>query len=108
TGIDYQLSSSASGVTLFRGGSYKFTVMVSPLGGTFANAVALSCTGAPLFSACGVSPSQVVPGSAGASATVAITTNPGKTPTGSYTLTIGGASGGLLHSVSFQLVVTRH
>lgn len=108
TGVDFGISVTPSSATVPRGGSSRFSVSLTPLGGAFSNAVALSCSGLPVASSCTFSPVSVTPGSSGASSVMTLTTDRFRTPVGNYTLTITGVSGTITHSTQVQLTVTKH
>jgi Beta-propeller repeat/Abnormal spindle-like microcephaly-assoc'd, ASPM-SPD-2-Hydin len=74
TGSDFGLTSSASSATVKAGMTATYTVSVAPVGGTFANAVSLSCSGAPAKTTCGLSASSVNPGSVPATVTLTVNT----------------------------------
>jgi len=96
---DFSLSASPSTQTIGRGGSTSYTVTVAPSGG-FGGAVTLSVSGLPSRTSGNFSPNPTTT----STSTLTIKTNR-KTPTGSYTLTITGTSGGLTHTVHVTLVV---
>ena len=73
TGLDFTLASAISKVTVKAGTLATYTLTVTPLGGSFANAVKMGCSGAPAKATCSVSPSPVTPGLN--SATVTLTIN---------------------------------
>jgi len=74
TGSDFSLASPAPSASVKAGVTATYNLTVSALGGTFANAVTLSCSGAPLTSTCSVSPGSVTPGSNSAGAVLTINT----------------------------------
>ncbi len=109
TGLDFYINVNPSSVALLRGTSYNFTVSLTPLGGTFANSIALSCSGLPTDSSCAFSPASVTPGSGGASSVMILSTDKNHTPVGNYTVNITGVAGTLSHSTQVQLnVFTKH
>jgi hypothetical protein len=73
-GVDFSLSSSTSSATVTAGIGATYSLTVAPLGGTFANAVKLSCSGAPAKTTCGLSKSSVTPGSSPSIVTLTIST----------------------------------
>ncbi|HEU4416264.1 MAG TPA: choice-of-anchor D domain-containing protein [Candidatus Angelobacter sp.] len=110
TGVDYSITASPASVSVKAGSSAAYTTTVSALGGTFSNAVSLSCSGLPTGAACSFSPASVTPGAGSAASSLTITTGNGqhgtrKTPTGTYTITVSGASGNRNHSTTATLVV---
>jgi len=73
-GSDFSLASSAASATVKAGATATYTLTVSPLGGTFANAVKLGCSGAPANATCSLSRGSVTPGSSPATAVLTIFT----------------------------------
>ena len=71
---DFSLSSSTSSQTIKAGSTATYTLKVAPVGGTFPNAVKLSCSGVPSNTTCSLSASSVTPGSNPAAVTLTITT----------------------------------
>jgi parallel beta-helix repeat protein len=108
TGLDYLVSVTPSSATIARGNSYRFSVNVMPLGGSFANSIALSCSGLPSASFCAFAPESVTPGSSGGSSVMTVTTNRASTPVGNFTVTVTGVSGSLNRSSQVQLTITKH
>jgi uncharacterized membrane protein len=106
TGLDFYINVSPNSVGLLRGTPYNFTVSFTPLGGTFASSIALSCSGLPASSSCAFSPVSVTPGTNGANSIMTLTTDKNHTPVGNYTVTITGVSGSLTHSTQVQLTLT--
>ncbi|HET6930546.1 MAG TPA: S8 family serine peptidase, partial [Candidatus Acidoferrum sp.] len=71
---DYNVAAAPSGSTIAAGQTATFSVSAAPIGG-FNQAITWSCTGAPMASACSVSPaSSPMDGSAAATTTVTVTT----------------------------------
>jgi hypothetical protein len=73
-GSDFSLATSPASAIVKAGATATYKLTVAPVGGTFANAVKLTCTGAPAKTTCGLSPSSVIPGSGTATVTVTIST----------------------------------
>ena len=73
-GSDFSLATSPASTIVKAGATATYTLTVAPVGGTFANAVKLTCSGAPAKTTCGLSPSSVIPGSGTAKVTVTIST----------------------------------
>jgi hypothetical protein len=73
-GSDFSVSASVNSDTVKAGATATYTLNVSSVGGTFANAIKLSCSGAPANTTCGLSPSSVTPGSNPASVTLTVQT----------------------------------
>jgi hypothetical protein len=74
TGADFSLASSPSSDSLQAGATASYTLTIASVGGSFANAVQLACSGAPKLTTCRVSPSSVTPGGTSATATLTVTT----------------------------------
>ncbi len=74
TGADFNLTTPSSQDTITAGASATYTLSVSPVGGSFSNAVSLNCSGLPANATCKFSPGAVTPGASGASSTLTITT----------------------------------
>jgi HYDIN/CFA65/VesB family protein/centrosomal CEP192-like protein/parallel beta helix pectate lyase-like protein len=107
TGVDFYINVIPNSVSLLRGTSFNFTVSLTPLGGTFGNSVALSCSGLPSMSTCSFSPGSVIPGSSGASSSMTISTDQSDTQIGNFVVTITGQSGTLSHSTQIQLTIFK-
>ncbi len=95
---DFSVSATPSSQTVTQGTSAGYQVGVTALNG-FSGTVTFSVTGVPSANA-GFSPTSVT--GSGTSTLTVITS--GLTP-GTYTLTITGTSGGLVHSTTVTLVV---
>jgi hypothetical protein len=74
TGSDFSLGSSPSGRTVKAGSSAAYTLTISPLGGSFASTVGLTCSGLPMKTSCSFSPGTLTPGANSASSTLSIST----------------------------------
>jgi hypothetical protein len=75
TGSDFSLTPSGStSATVQAGSTATYQLTFSAVGGTFANAVNLSCGGAPALSTCKVTPSTISAGSGSTGVTVTVTT----------------------------------
>jgi len=96
---DFTLSASPSGQTVTQGGSTSYSVTISPIAG-FAGQVTLSLSGLPSGANGSFSPNPAT-----ASSTLSVTTSK-STPTGTYSLTITGVSGGLTHTTTVSLKET--
>ena len=104
TGVDFSISASPNSAAVKHGQSVKFTIKVSPLGGAFSSAVALSCSGLPSGASCSFSPSSVTPGDHGATSIMTVNTT-GKTSRGNYNVLVLGKSGTDVHSTTVLLSV---
>lgn len=69
---NFALALSAAQATVKAGGSTNITVTVTPIGGSYPNAVTLGCTGLPALSTC--FPASVTPGASAAMATITLST----------------------------------
>ena len=104
TGTDFAVSPSPTSGTVKRSQSIPFTIAVSPVAGPYNPGVTLSCSGLPGFAGCTFSPVTVTPGATGAKSALTISTS-GKTPRGTFTITIVGQSGALQHTTTINLTV---
>ena len=98
---DFSLSASPASQTVAPGASTTYNVTVTQSGG-FSGTVTFSPSGLPAGAGADFSPPSV---NGSGSSTMTVTTS-GATPPGSYTLTITGTSGSLVHSTSVTLVVS--
>jgi Beta-propeller repeat/Abnormal spindle-like microcephaly-assoc'd, ASPM-SPD-2-Hydin len=71
---DFGLAGSPGSDTVQPGSAAKYTVAVSPVGGSFSSAVQLTCSGLPAQTSCAFSPTAVTPGANTASSTLSIAT----------------------------------
>ncbi len=71
---DFSLASSSGSDTIKAGSVATYSLKVSPVGGSFASAVALTCSGLPAQTSCSLSPNAVTPGGSTATSTLSITT----------------------------------
>jgi hypothetical protein len=74
SGSDFSLASAQSSDTVKAGSAATYNLKVSPVSGSFASAVALTCSGLPAQTSCSLSPNSVTPGGSAASSTLSITT----------------------------------
>ncbi|HZV85969.1 MAG TPA: choice-of-anchor D domain-containing protein [Candidatus Binatus sp.] len=108
TGVDFSLGVSPASVVATHGSSVSITVTVSALGGNYNSSVNLQCSGSlPKGVNCNFSPGGVNPGSSSANSTLRINTGwgNGRTPPGSYAITISGTSGSAQHTTTVTLQV---
>ena len=99
--VDFTIAASPASRTVTQGGGTTYTVTLTSLGG-YGNSVGLSVLGAPAGAT--FSPTSVTPTTGGATSTLSITTLSSTSP-GSYSLTIRGTDGSLVHDVAVTLVV---
>jgi Beta-propeller repeat len=71
---DFSLASSPGSDTVKVGSAANYNLTVSPVGGPFAFAVKLTCSGLPAQTSCSLSPNAVTPGRNTATSTLSITT----------------------------------
>jgi hypothetical protein len=74
SGSDFSLNSSPGSATVKAGSTAKYNLTVSPVGGSFAYAVKLTCSGLPAQTSCSLSPTTVTPGANTAASTLSVTT----------------------------------
>ena len=99
TGSDFSLSASPSSNTVKTGSSVSYVVTVGSVGGSFTNAVKLSCSGMPATSSCTFSTNSVTPAGNQRSVTLTITT----TSTKAQLLPLGPRRYSLICVISLQL-----
>ena len=98
---DFSLSSSPVSRTVVQGSGTSYAITMAPSGG-FADTVSLTASGFPSGAGGSFSPAAVTNGSP--TATFSVTTA-STTPAGTYTLTVQGSDGSLVHSIPVTLVV---
>ncbi|MBZ5504083.1 MAG: hypothetical protein LAO78_01230 [Acidobacteriia bacterium] len=100
TGPDFSVTASPASQTVTAGAGTSYTATATASGG-FTGTVSFSVSGLPAGASASFSPASVAgSGSSTLSVTTSITT-----PAGTYTLTITGTSGALVHSSTVKLVV---
>jgi hypothetical protein len=97
---DFSVSVTPSNVTVARGSSANYTVTVSP-GTGFAGTVSLSVSGLPRRASVTFSPASIA---TSGSSTLHVSTNR-KSPSGTFTMTISAASGGVTHTAQVKLTL---
>jgi hypothetical protein len=95
---DFALSVTPASQSARRGTPAKYTVTVTPLNG-FASTVALTASGSPSGISISLSPSSL------ASGTAVLTASGSKV--GTFTITVTGKGGGVVHTASVRFTVTR-
>ena len=99
-GGDFSISASPSSQTVSRSHSTTYTITITPTGG-FSGTVSLSVSGLPNRTSASFNPATVT-----GSGMSTLTVTPGrKAPTGTFTLTIRGASGSITRSTTVTLLV---
>jgi beta-propeller repeat-containing protein/centrosomal CEP192-like protein/HYDIN/CFA65/VesB family protein len=73
-GADFSVVSAPNSSSVQPGATATYTLTVASVGGSFASAVQLACSGAPKLTTCSVSPTSVTPGATSATATLTVTT----------------------------------
>jgi hypothetical protein len=96
---DFSLSATPASQTVKHGAGTSYTVSITRTGG-FTGTVTLSAGGLPIGVSVGFNPN----GTTGNSSTMSVSTS-GRTPRGTYVLTITAVSGSLSHSTNVTLVV---
>src|SRR6266404_3946738 len=107
SGVDFAIASSTGSITIQRGKSATLAINLTSLGGAYNSLVALSCSGLSNRSSCRFSPASAIPGSSGASSTMTISVDQSETQTGTFHVTIRGASGALSHTTPLQLTIGK-
>jgi len=98
---DFSISTMPSSQSTAVGGGVSYTTTVTATNG-FSGSVSFSVSGLPTGASASFSPTSV---SGSGSSTLSVSTS-GSTPAGSYTLTVTGTSGSLVHSSTVTLIVT--
>ena len=96
---DFSLSASPTSRSIKRGQGTSYSVTVSRLQG-FTPSVGFTVTGLPVNATAAFAPASTT----GTSVTLTVSTS-GRTPRGTYTLTITGASGSLKHAITVSLTL---
>jgi len=102
---DFRLTVSPTAATVTAGNSAASSVTVSSLN-QFNSAVGLTCSTPNPTVTCALNPTSVTPPANGNSTSSLTVTTQGATPTGTYSVTISGASGALVRQGTFALTVT--
>jgi hypothetical protein len=97
---DFTIAASPASQSTVQGGSMTYTANATAIGG-FSSAVALSVSGLPAGATGAFSPSSIT-GAGSSTLTLSAAAN---TPTGTYTLTITGISGSLVHTATVTFIV---
>lgn len=103
-GVDFSVAVSPTSVSVHHSQPIKVKVSVTPLGGKFANPIALSCSGMPAFSSCTFSPATVTPGELVATSTLTIAVGE-RAALGSFNILINGTSGSDVHSANLLMTI---
>ncbi len=74
-GSDFSLASSPLSAEVNAGATANYTLTVAAVGGAFANAIKLICSGAPAHSTCTISPASATPGSTSTKVSLMIATS---------------------------------
>jgi hypothetical protein len=74
SGLDFSLTSNPGSATVKAGSAANYQLTLSPIGGSFPNAINLACTSLPAKSSCQFSASNVTPGTNPAGSSLTITT----------------------------------
>jgi len=104
---DFTVSATPSARTVTRGGTATYTITIQSSGGfnSAVNLFAINLPGNQVLPGTGFNPSSVTPPANNtASSTLSIVTN-STTPTGTFTITIEGRSGGVTRSTTINLTV---
>ncbi len=71
---DFATAVTPASVTVTQSEAATYTVTVSPVGGSFDQAVSLTCSNLPSLTSCSFSPSQVTPGPSAVTSTLTVST----------------------------------
>jgi uncharacterized repeat protein (TIGR03803 family) len=104
TAVDFSVSAVPVSNTIKGGKAASYTVRVAPLGGNTMTA-SLTVTGCPANASCILSSSQFALNGSTATSSVLTVKGNGKTPSGTFTLTISGKVFTVTHSIAVTLVV---
>ena len=74
SGLDFRVTANTTSTTIAAGATATYQLTVASVGGSFTNAIAMACSGAPAHATCSVSPSSVTPGNGSTTVTVTVTT----------------------------------
>jgi hypothetical protein len=74
SGSDFSLTSSSNTDSIKPGVTATYTIEASEVGGSFPNAISLTCTGLPAGAVCSFSPPSLTPGTKSVTSTLTITT----------------------------------
>jgi len=73
-GSDFSLASSPTSASIKAGSPANYNLTIASVGGSFSNAVQLTCSGLPSLATCSFSPTSVTPGSSSSPSTLTIKT----------------------------------
>lgn len=71
---NFAIALSPNSITVTKGSTATYTVTIRPLGGSFDDAVSLSCSNLPTLTSCAFSPGAVTPGGGDATSTLTVST----------------------------------
>ena len=98
---DFTVSATPASQTVVQGNGTTYTATIGSLNG-FSGAVTLSASGLPAGASAAFSPNPVAGGAGPSTMTVSTQAS---TPAGTYTVTVTGTSGSLVHNATVTLVV---
>ena len=100
---DFTITATPTSATTDTGGSVQYTVTLTSVGG-FSSPVTLSETGLPSAgTSVTFAPQTLTPTAGGVTSTITINSNSSTTPSGTFPITIKGASGSLSHSTGVSV-----
>ncbi|MEI9808186.1 MAG: LamG-like jellyroll fold domain-containing protein, partial [Bacteroidota bacterium] len=99
---DFALSPSPAVQTVTAGNGTSYTININETGGDYLSPVTLSVSGLPSGAAASFNPASAVPA---ATSVLSITTS-ASAPGGTYTITVQGTSGSLIHTTTVTLIVS--
>jgi len=104
---DFTLGSiTPSTQSIGSGQTANYSLSVTPVGASFANAVTLSCSGAQANSTCSFTSNSVTPGASPAAVTMTVASG-ASTPQGNYSVVVTGVSGPVSHTATASLTVAN-
>lgn len=72
--MDFAITPISNSQTVAAGKTASYPLTIAGIGGSFTNAVSLTCSGVPAQTTCSLAPNSVTPGAAGASSTLTVMT----------------------------------
>ncbi|HZR47529.1 MAG TPA: hypothetical protein VFA47_12530, partial [Candidatus Manganitrophaceae bacterium] len=101
---DFKLSASPASAAAVAGNAASSSIILTSLNG-FNSATALTCAASNPTLSCSLTPASAAPPAGGTVSSTLNVATQASTPAGSYSVTVSGASGGLLRQTVFALTV---
>jgi hypothetical protein len=115
SGSDFTIAVVNETVVVERNGSATYSLLISPVGGSFPGVVNFACDGLPAFATCSVNPQFVIPGIESSTIGVVVRTAgtrkighpvfPSTTSPGVYRFSLVASSEALQHVTELELIV---